>query len=324
MVAPTPELPLIRRIVADLFPKGSSLTVERATDGGSTFVYRIARGDERFYLRVLPEIGASFAPEVRAHTLLRRMGVAVPAVLAYEHLHADLGLSVMLTTEIAGEPLSRIVGQAERATILFEAGRELARINGIPVSGFGWVRRDVAVVTTLGAELPTNVDFLLGGLTTDLALLASRGLSPTERVAIEAAIGRCTALLDAPQGWLAHGDFDPTHIYARAGHYAGIIDFGEIRGADRSYDLGHFTLRDWEADRSSGVSALLAGYATVTSLPDDMARRIALSALLIGVHALARRLRKHPPLLPSADLLRGVRRAMILIAAPVDIDQLRD
>lgn len=313
MVAPLPDLRAVHRLVTAYFLRGAAPQIERAVGGGSTFVYRIMRGDERFYLRVLPEIGDSFAPEARAHALLRQMGVSVPEVLAYEHRHAELGLSVMLTTEIAGEPLSRPTGEVERAAILFEGGRELARINSIPVSGFGWIRRDLPVVTVLSAELPTNGDFLLGELAADLALLSSRGLAQVERVAIEAAAARCTTLLDTSQGWLAHGDFDPTHIYGQDGRYTGIIDFGEMRGADRAYDLGHFALRAWEVDRSSDLGALLAGYTAIAPVPDDMMRRIILAALLIGVHALARRLRKRAAPRLSDDLLRGVRRALMLL-----------
>lgn len=313
MVAPLPDLRAVHRLVTVYFPRGAAPQIERAAGGGSTFVYRIMRGDERFYLRVLPEIGDSFAPEARAHALLRQMGVSVPEVLAYEHRHAELGLSVMLTTEIAGEPLSRPTGEVERAAILFEGGRELARINSIPVSGFGWIRRDLPVVTVLSAELPTNGDFLLGELAADLALLSSRGFAQVERVAIEAAAARCTTLLDTSQGWLAHGDFDPTHIYGQDRRYTGIIDLGEMRGADRAYDLGHFALRAWEANRSSDLGALLAGYTAIAPVPNDMMRRITLAALLIGVHALARRLRKRAALRLSDDLLRGVRRALMLL-----------
>lgn len=50
---------------------------------------------------------------------------------------------------------------------------------------------------------------------------------------------------EGEQGYLAHGDFDTTHIYQDNGRYTGIIDFGEIRGADRWYDLGYFHMRGW-------------------------------------------------------------------------------
>lgn len=37
-------------------------------EGMSTYVYQIKYRQEIFYLRILPEEGASFAPEVAAHT----------------------------------------------------------------------------------------------------------------------------------------------------------------------------------------------------------------------------------------------------------------
>ena len=60
---------------------------------------------------------------------------------------------------------------------------------------------------------------------------------------------------------LAHGDFDLTHIWLDGqGRYAGIIDFGEMRGAGRYFDLGHFLLHDG-ADRSVPLfEHFLGGY----------------------------------------------------------------
>lgn len=315
MVAPLPKLRVIKQLAATYFAQvaSSDLAVERMAEGVSTFVYRITRERERFYLRILPEVGASFAPEAHAHAVLRARGVSAPEVLLYEDRHPEIGLSVMLTTEIPGEPLSCLAGERARTAILFAAGRELAIINSIPVAGFGWVVRDPTVATALHAELPTARAFLLGDLEDDLALLVRRGLAPADCAAIGRAIERFAPLLDTPQGWLAHGDFDSTHIYGREGRYTGIIDFGEMRGAERAYDLGHFALRAWEANRPSDLGALLAGYTAIAPVPDNAMRRIILAALLIGVHALARRLRKRAALVLSDDLLRGVRRALMLL-----------
>lgn len=246
MVAPLPAPRAVRHLVAAYFPHGAMLEIERVTEGVSTFVYRIMRGGECFYLRLLPEIGASFAPEVHAHVVLRARGVAVPEVVAYEHRHVEVGLSSMLTTEVSGVPLSRLVAEDERVALLHGAGRDLAIINSIPVAGFGWIVRDSPAMTTLTAELPTNRAILLGDLEDNLSLLIRRGLAPFERTAIERAVEQFAALLDTPRGWLAHGDFDPTHIYGQDGRYTGIIDFGEMRGGARTYDLGHFALRAWE------------------------------------------------------------------------------
>jgi aminoglycoside phosphotransferase (APT) family kinase protein len=82
---------------------------------------------------------------------------------------------------------------------------------------------------------------------------------------------------------LAHGDFDATAIFSAAGRYTGIIDFGEIRGAEPAYDLGHFHLHDGEPPL---LPALLEGYARVAPPPD--APSIRRSAVLLGLRQLCR------------------------------------
>ncbi len=82
--------------------------------------------------------------------------------------------------------------------------------------------------------------------------------------------------------------------YVADGRYSGIIDFGEMRGADPLYDLAHFKLHDGETLVAGLLAPLIEGYADVYPLPDDYSARLSLLALLIGIRALARRLRKRP------------------------------
>ena len=95
-------------------------------------------------------------------------------------------------------------------------------------------------------------------------------------------IERYEAWLHVEQAWLAHGDFDVTHIYQHDGRYTGIIDFGEIRGAHQLYDLGHFNLHDGEVVPQMLLPTLLEGYREVLTLPPDRERRISLVSVLIG------------------------------------------
>ena len=60
---------------ADLQTNISDLLI--VEEGVSTYVYRIQYANEIF-LRVLPEIGASFAPEVIVHQSLRVLKVSPP------------------------------------------------------------------------------------------------------------------------------------------------------------------------------------------------------------------------------------------------------
>jgi len=112
----------------------------------------------------------------------------------------------------------------------------------------------------------------------------------------------------AAAGWaapdaavLAHGDFDASHIYQEDGAYSGIIDFGEIRGAEPTYDLGQFAIehRDW-------VPLLLAGYREVAAAPPDIERRIRFSALLIATRRTAHFVtRGRPPHRPDLETVRA-------------------
>jgi Ser/Thr protein kinase RdoA (MazF antagonist) len=89
-------------------------------------------------------------------------------------------------------------------------------------------------------------------------------------------------------GHLAHGDLDVTHVYAHAGRYSGIIDFGEMRGADPYFDLGHFLLHDGETRPARLFSSFLNGYCQVSPLPEGHIEAIRASAILLGLRQLSR------------------------------------
>ena len=275
---------------------GAALDVESVAEGVSTYVYRLRRGTEVFYLRVLPEEGATFAPEVEAHRILRQKGVQVPEVLYWEDRNPTVGRSVMITTEIKGTAIGKSDVGAELPDILRAAGRDVALLNQVPVDGFGWIRRDLPKDRALRGEMPTERAFLLAGFEHSLSTLqlhtGSSGLVDRIRDIVRSEAPR----LAARHAYLAHGDLDLTHIYAQAGHYTGIIDLGEIRGTGPYYDLGHVRFHDGELLTTKALPYLVEGYQEITPLPADADQRIALASLLIGVHFLARthtRLAKH-------------------------------
>lgn len=294
----------ILEIARRLLPGIDDPQVERTPSGGSTPVYRLRRSERTLYLRLAESATANLAPEALAHRLMRAQGAQVPEVAAFAAEEAAIGRSWMATSDIPGGPLAATQSASDMERVLRAAGRDLARIHTIPVAGFGWIRRDAASWQRLRGELPT-----LHAFSDELAahLPAMQGvLTAAEMRALADHVAARDTLLPQGQARLVHGDFDLTHIFQRDGSYTGIIDFGEIRGADPLYDLGHFALHDGEFLSYRALPALLAGYDDVTPLPADALPRIRLWSLLIGVRALARQLDR-PASAYRDHLLRTIR-----------------
>ena len=304
-----PDIRVIEQLATSLFPRSYRPCVERVEEGVSTYVYRIYFANEQFYLRILPEIGDSFAPEVYVHRILREKQVKVPEVIHFEHFNEEIGRSIILTSEIKGRHLGYCSLEEEQRTILREAGRDLAVINSLPVQGFGWIRRDSPNASSLEAEFPGNKAFIYEQLEHDLASLEEQMLTRCEVASVRQVLDRCDSWLDdGEQAWLAHADFDATHIYQERGHYTGIIDFGEIRGTHSLYDLGHFRMRDGETLPNLVLPHLIEGYRKVAPLPPDHEKRVSFYSLLIATRTLAQALEKRPKSVWNHQCLVSIRR----------------
>jgi aminoglycoside phosphotransferase (APT) family kinase protein len=289
---------IVQELVHRILNMSQPVQVEPAGPGRSTEVFRVTRGGEVFYVRILPEAGASFAPEVKVHQHLLRLDVRVPEVVYYEDLNEQLQRSIMVTTAITGQPLAEAGIGPETERILYEAGQDLAQINSIPVTGFGWIKRDVGVSANgeLRADRATFREFVFDpydSLNEHLGFLEFYLFSGREVAEIRERVNRLRPELDETSSWLAHGDFDTTHIYQDGGKYSGIIDFGEIRGADRWYDLAHFRVHDEERIPERLLPWLIEGYRSITEIPGNLDERLALLGLINAVRALGRNLKQN-------------------------------
>jgi Ser/Thr protein kinase RdoA (MazF antagonist) len=215
--------------------------------------------------------------EAAVHEHLRTIGVSVPEVLALDD-GAELGRGLMILREMPGRPLLGSDG-VDPTPVLRAAGADLARINGVEVDGFGWIRRDGAAPPFRGVHASYRA-FVEEGAQGIHGVAASALDAPQDAV--------LSTLLEAvaaedPDARLAHGDFDGTHIYQRAGSYTGVIDLGEMRGAEPWYDLSFALVQD-----RSAVSALIDGYRDVAPVPSDLPRRLLRSATVIVATQLGR------------------------------------
>ena len=249
----------------------TDIELERVSSGLSTYVYRIQHDEKTYYLRALPE-DASFAAEAKAHEIMSERGVSLPKVLFYEHKNLLVDKSLMLTSEIPGRCVSH--GDTNISGVLFDAGKQLAVINSVKVTGFGWIDRDIH--NTLTGKNLIFEEYFYETLYRDIDSLQQYGFDPDY---IKALLDGAYPILDITDSSLVHGDFDYSHIYHLDNQYTGIIDFGEIRGSHYLYDLGHFKLHD----ENNGFQYLAKGYNEIRKLTEDDYIKIDLLALFVGL-----------------------------------------
>jgi aminoglycoside phosphotransferase (APT) family kinase protein len=297
----------VRAVLARWFPDWECV-ISRAEAGVSTPVFRVLVGDESSWVRLGEEPGERRDGEVAAHRMLRAAGIPIPEVIRYEAAPPELDRSIALTSHLAGTPLADIQAGPWLPALAADAGRVLACINRISVRGFGWA------YASEEEGVPVGVHRWRSGWTREyigsVRVVRESGVLEAAAIdALEAAIERWTRISsDRATGPLAHGDFDTTHVYVdpESGKLTGVIDLGELRGADPLYDLGHLLLHDGEAGRPVLFPHILNGYAEISPLPDDAMDQIRLQALAIGTRALAIQLRRPPSPYPGwlVDRLR--------------------
>lgn len=277
----------VDRLLGRIFGR-RSFHFERAQDGVSTEVYRVFRGEQIFYVRLPVDIPGSFAAEAAVHTELRRLGATVPEIVHHELCNQDLRRSVLVTTEIPGQPMTTDVPPPEALPRIYRAaGRDLALVNQIAVDGFGWIQNKQT-----GWPLQAkHRDFASWLADFDASALQHLEFSHTDVQRVEQIVADEVRHAPPPgQGRLAHGDFYVSQVFHRDGHYTGMIDFGSIQGSTRWHDLATFRLSDFEQElpEDAAVPHLEAGYADVADVPADFRARVLGTAVTIMAERLVR------------------------------------
>jgi Ser/Thr protein kinase RdoA (MazF antagonist) len=301
---------LLRRVL------GPGLQVARTPAGVAAQVYRVQAAGRVVYVRIAENDHEDLSVDAALLEHLRAEGLQVPPVVHVEPFDQALGRSVLIVGEVAGEPLAECRDQRAARRVARAAGGELAVLNGVGVQGFGWVQRQ-APVWPLRATFPNYAEFVVTYLPDPwpgpLAALFSASELDQLRELVASERRR-----ELGAAWLAHGDFDTTSIFQVDGRYTGLIDFGEIRGTEPLFDLGHFLLHDQESAPRPLVDELLAGYGEVVALPADHEELVRRSAVLLGLRQLARWLGPFRNLRPDhpAATGRAARLRQLLVASP--------
>jgi len=296
-------------LVADVFGTGVPLTVDRTADGVSARVYRVVRGAQTFYLRLAEQVREDLGTDAELHRRLSRLGVRVPRVVHVDRFHPGVGRSVLVTEEVPGVALAECTSATAARSVAEQAGADLAVLNQVPVDGFGWVQR-TGPGWPLRAEHATYGPFLVSELPRPWPGVLPALFSTAELEAIGGLVEEA-ARRSPGSAHLAHGDFDVSPVFCVGSRYTGLIDFGEIRGTELEFDLGHFDLHDGETLPTLLLPALLSGYQQVHPLPADHLQSIRRSAVLLGLRQLCRwlgpprhRALDHPAVTSRAERLR--------------------
>lgn len=271
---------MLRRVL------GPGLRVARAPAGVAAQVYRVEAAECVLYVRIAEEDHEDLSVDAALLEHLRAEGLQVPPVVHVEPFDQALGRSVLIMGEIPGAPLAYCRDEGAARRVARAAGAELAVLNGVGVQGFGWVERRAPVWPLRGnfqdygefvtSYLPDPWPGPLAALFSSWELDRLWSLVATER------------RRDLDGARLAHGDFDTTAIFQVDGRYSGLIDFGEIRGTEPLFDVGHFLLHNQEHTPISLLDDLLAGYGEVVALPAGHEELVRRSAVLLGLRQLAR------------------------------------
>ncbi len=193
--------------------------------------------------------------EVAVLEYVRRRGVPVPAVEAYDPTGEVAGVPCAILANVGGDPLTGT------EAVFRQVGVHLRRLHELSATGFGEVSAGDDVVgdnpswrQTLeraAMALPPAVDLGL----VDAELLARA----------KNAIDRFAPVLDRfDHPRLIHGDFCPRHVYANESSITGIIDWGDAMAGDPAFDFGrllHAGVRVSGIERGrSLVAAVLSSY----------------------------------------------------------------
>jgi aminoglycoside phosphotransferase (APT) family kinase protein len=279
------DIALLGTVAHRVFPGARSVSVEPASPGRLLVVYRLRADGVIYYLRVAEEGGEDLTTDAQVLARLAGLGVRVPAVVHVEAQPGDLDRSFLIVSAVAGRSLASHGTDEQARRAVRAAGRDAALINAIEVEGFGWLRRDG--LPGLRAELARYADFVASDLPGRWPGWLAGVFSAAELDALQA-VADHERQRPIPQAHLAHGDFDATHIWLDDhGRYAGIIDFGEVRGADRHFDLGHFLLHDRAARPVALFEDFLGGYAEAAALAEDHRDLIWRSAIMSGLRQLS-------------------------------------
>lgn len=283
-----------QNLIPNLPERYQEYFIEPAIEGVSTNVYKMTLGNSTKYLRIKRhEEGIS--AELLAHNSMEEHGVLVPHIEFTSSGNKNTP-AYMIVSEIPGNSIKNNWGkitEKEKENILNKAGKDIARFQEVPVSGFGVIDQYTPDIQKLHGVLDSYHNFICIDFKTSISTIEEYStISPEYIELLKKVYINFQQLLDIPENQmvLAHGDLGLSHIYCEDGEYTGIIDFGDIAAASKFHDLAHIYLYGHD-----GFEYIKNGYSSVNDLPDNHMQHIEFEGLLIAIQKLYKRIDRNFP-----------------------------
>lgn len=244
------------------------------TRSGDDLIVRISRS-------------TTFASERWSTEQAYRMGVPVPEVLLVDDAvrivnaggTGDVQVAIWIHRTIHGDPLWTVNDEQLARRLTADAGELLAHIHAVRMGGSGPIDAEgCGLFDGFSAYLASEWT----GSAADAAI--ANGISRADVDQAAQLIETYNHIWATPPH-LLHGDWLPEHVLVSGDVVEGVIDFGNTRSGDPSYDIAYWQFF-WGADLYP-ASALLDGYRRVGGTGDLLDLRVHLCRLSLSMRAIS-------------------------------------
>jgi len=245
-----------------------STTASFVPDAGTFHaLFRLGSPDgDRWYARTsVPSLGLpalGFAVEMAASHAAAARGVPTARIVHVDLSRRHLPVDLQIAQEASGTPL----GRDASPDVLEALGRTIARLHAIRCSGFGPLDPEVPPGDGPLRGLRTSwPEFVRTNLDEHVAHCRRLGaLSPTD-AAFATTCLRDAALLTT-ESVLLHGDLANPNVLVEGAQVHALLDWEDALAGDPVFDLACWGTFVGNHERRA---AMLRGYRSVTTLPDD-------------------------------------------------------
>ncbi|WP_137151784.1 aminoglycoside phosphotransferase family protein [Devosia sp. FKR38] len=234
-------------------------------EGGSATSYRVSRRNaDEIVLKIYSDRrGDSSGKEAFAASLLAKLGVPITRVMARDESLSRLPFRYAVSNYLPGVRVAVFRDAPDAADLYRDMGGLLRRLHGVSLPAFGAFNADGIV-----DPMAVHSAYIVRLWTTVLERFRHFGAAPDLADRLDQIVTQNLGLVVHTSGPVfAHDDFQPNNLLAERSadgrlRLTGLIDFGNARAADATFDLAK-ALFCCEHEAPGSTRAILEGYGPI-------------------------------------------------------------